>query len=102
MQCETVPSNVSGRWTFLSSASVVGVFVANELTTTYTMEVTYHEGSGLNEVVLGSVVVNNAKGGTFTVSWAVPQNKQLAVRVKSNTANSPKNVVLGLRLQGVI
>lgn len=100
MQCETVPSNVSGRWVYINSAEVKRVFVSNELVTTYTLEVTYHDGNGSGEVVLGSVTVTAAKGNDFYVSWSVPTDKQIAVRVASTTANSPKNVVVGLELRG--
>jgi len=100
MQCETVPSNVAGRWVYINTAEVKRVFVSNELTTTFTMEVTYHDGNGVGEVSLGTVTVTAAKGDDFAVSWPVPTDKQLAVRVSTSTANSPKNVVVGLELRG--
>ena len=37
MQCETVPSNISGRWVYINSAKVTTVFVSNELVTTFTI-----------------------------------------------------------------
>jgi hypothetical protein len=100
MQCETVPSNVSGRWVYVSGAEVVSVSVTNELTTTYSMTVSYHNGNGAGETTLGTVTVTGAKGATIPVSWSVPINTQLAVRVANATANSPKNVVVVLQLQG--
>ena len=100
MQCETVPSNVSGRWVYINSAEIRRVFMANELATTYTMEVTYHDGNAVGEVLLGSVTITAAKGGEFFVTWPVPTNKQIAVRVAASTANSPKNIVIGLELRG--
>ena len=38
LQCETVPSNISGRWVYINNAYVKRVFVSNELTTTYKIE----------------------------------------------------------------
>lgn len=100
MQCETVPSNISGRWVYVENASVVYVFVTNEITTTYSMTVSYHDGNGINEVILGTVTVTSAKGAVIPVSWPVPINKQIAVKVAANSADSPKNVVVGLELRG--
>lgn len=100
MQCETVPSNVSGRWVYISNAVVTSVYVTNELSTTYSMTVTYHDGNGAGEVTLGTVTVTAAKGAAIGVNWPVPTNKQIAVKVATTTANSPKNVVVGLQLQG--
>jgi hypothetical protein len=100
MQCETVPSNISGRWVYITNAVVTNVYVANETTTTYSMEVLYHDGNGVNLTSLGTVTVNAAKGAAISVNWPVPTNKQIAVRVANSTANSPKNVVVGLQLQG--
>lgn len=100
MQCETVPSNVSGRWCYINNAVIVTVFVTNELTTTYSMTASYHDGNGTNEVTLGTVTVTAAKGAAIPVSWSVPTNKQIAIKVATATANSPKNVVVGLQLTG--
>lgn len=102
MQCETVPSNVSGRWVYIANAIVTHVYIANELSTTFTMEVTYHDGNGTNEVVLGTATVTAAKGADVAVNWSVPTGKQIAVRVFNGTANSPKNVVVGLQLTGSV
>jgi hypothetical protein len=102
LQNETVPSNISGRWVYINSASVSKVFVANESVTTYTIEATYHDGNGANEVSLGTVTVTAAKGGAFSVNWPVPINKQIAMKIASSTANSPKNIVVGLQLTGTV
>lgn len=100
LQNETVPSNVSGRWVYISDAKVTRVFVSNENTTTYKMNVYSHDGNEVNLTLLGSVTVTAAKGGAFTVSWPVATNKQLAVRVAPDSPNSAKNVVCGLELSG--
>jgi hypothetical protein len=100
MQNETVPSNVSGRWVYVDNAVVARVFVSNENIITYTIEVVYHDGNGINLISLGTVTVVAARGNHFDVNWPVPTNKQIAVRVATTTAGSPKNVVIGLELRG--
>lgn len=99
LQCETVPSNISGRWIYINSASVKYVYVSNEDTTTWVVEALYHDGNGAGLTSLGTVTVTAAKGGAYPVDWAVPTGKQIAVRINSG---SPKNVVCGLELRGSI
>lgn len=100
LQCETVPSNISGRWVYINSAVVTRVFVSNENTTTFKLEILYHDGNGVGLTSLGTITVTAAKGGSFSVSWAVPSNKQIAVRMATDTPNSAKNIVCGLELSG--
>jgi len=97
LQCESVPSNVAGRWVFINSALVERVFVSNELSTTFTLEFFYHDGNSIGETSLGTVTVSGAYGGSFPVSWSVPLNKQLSVKMAANAA---KNIVCGLSLRG--
>jgi hypothetical protein len=99
LQCETVPSNVAGRWVFINSAVVEEVFVSNELSTTFSLDFYYHDGNSINETLLGTVTVTAAYGNRFAVNWAVPSNKQLSAKISSNSA---KNVVCGLSLRGTI
>jgi hypothetical protein len=98
--CETVPSNISGRWVYLNSANITSVYVSNELNTTWKIEVLYHTGNETGLTSLGTVTITSAKGGAFSVMWPVPINTQVAIRVALDTANSPKNVVCGLELSG--
>lgn len=100
LQCETVPSNVSGRWVYIASATIKKVFVSNEEVTTYKLEVYYHDGNESGLTSVGTVTVTAAKGASFSVNWAVPSNKQIAVRLATDTPNSAKNVVCGLELSG--
>lgn len=102
LQNETVPSNVSGRWVYLNSGFVTDVYITNELTTTYTVDVYHHDGNEVNLTLLGSATVTAAKGAHIPVSWAVPTDKQIAVKISNTTANSPKNVVCGLQLTGAV
>lgn len=100
LQCETVPSNVSGRWVYLNSAYVTKVYITNENTTTYKIEALYHDGNETNLTSLGTVTVTSAKGGAFSVNWSVPVNKQIAIRLATDTPNNAKNIVCGLQLDG--
>lgn len=100
LQNETVPSNLSGRWVYINNAVVKRVFVSNEDTTTYKIEVLHHEGSEVNLTSLGTVTVTAAKGDAFVVSWSVPTDKQIAVRIATDSPNSAKNIVCGLELSG--
>ena len=102
LQCETVPSNVSGRWVYVNSASVKNVYVSNELVTTYTVEALYHDGNGAGLTSLGTVTITAAKGAAFSVNWPVPTGKQIAIRIATTSANSAKNIVCGLGLTGSV
>lgn len=100
LQCETVPSNVSGRWVYVANGTIQHVYVSNELLTTYTIEVLYHDGNSTNLTSVGSVTVTSARGAKFDVNWPIPINKQVAVRVATGSANFPKNIVCGLEIMG--
>jgi hypothetical protein len=100
LQNETVPSNVSGRWVYINGAVVERVFISNELTTTFKIEALYHDGNEAGITSIGTVTVTAAKGGVFAVNWPVPTNKQIAIRVATDSANSAKNIVCGLQLSG--
>lgn len=97
LQCEGVPSNKAGRWVYVNSAEVRRVFVSNELQTTFSIEVYYHDGNEINLTLLGTVNISNKYGDDFSVSWSVPTNKQLALKVSSGSA---RNIVAGLELKG--
>jgi hypothetical protein len=100
LQCETVPSNISGRWVYIASATIRKVFVSNELSVPYTIEVLYSDGNGINETSLGTVTVSSGLGAAFTVNWSVPTNKQISVKIASSSLNAAKNIVCGLELGG--
>lgn len=100
LQCETVPSNVAGRWVYINSATIDRVYIANENTSAFIVEVLYHDGNAVNLTSLGTVTVTGTNGGVFTVNWAVPTNKQLAVKIADASGNPAKNIVCGLELRG--
>lgn len=97
LQCETVPSNIAGRFVYISNAVVKKVFVANEIISTFDIDVHYHTGGGVGMTSLGVVSVIADYGGAFSVNWSVPSGAYLALQLSSGSA---KNVVAGLELRG--
>lgn len=97
LQCETVVSNKAGRWIYINDAVITDIYVGNETVGTFDIAVYHHEGNEINLTLVGSVSVVAARGGKFSVSWPVPTNKQLAIRIENG---SSKNTVVGLSLQG--
>jgi hypothetical protein len=81
----------------MTNATITGVFVSNELSTSLDIEVLYHSGNGVGMTSAGTISVVSAFGGAFPVNWSIPINKQLAVKVISG---SPKNIICGLSLTG--
>lgn len=99
LQNEGVPSNRAGRWVYINNAEVTAVFVANENVSTFSLEVYYHDGGGVNLTLIGTVNVVAAYGNKFPTSFAVPTDKQLAIKLASG---SGKNVIAGLELRGTV
>lgn len=97
LNCEGVPSNKAGRWVYIENAVVTRIFVSNETLSSFDVSVYYHDGNEVNLTLLGSVSVVSSYGNSFVVSFAVPTDKQLALRV---TSGSARNIVAGLELQG--
>jgi hypothetical protein len=97
---ETVPSNVTGRFVYISNAVISAVFIGTEDTGTYKFGVYKHDGGGDNLALIGTVTVVGKKGDSFSVNWPVETGKYLAVRVENDSTDQPKNVVAGLELRG--
>lgn len=94
---EGVPSNVSGRYVYISDAIITRIFVSVENAATFDVEVYSHDGDSVNIALLGSISIVAATGGDEIVSIAVATGKQLALKVNNGSA---KNIVCGLELQG--
>ena len=97
LECEGVPSNISGRYVYINDAIVTRVFISVQIASTFDIEVFHHDGNELNITSLGTVSLVASTGGEFTVNWSVPTSKQLAMRIINGSA---KNAVGGLELQG--
>jgi len=97
LQCETVPSNKSGRYVYISNATVTEVFVSNENQDTFDLEVYSNDKGGLGLVLLGTVNIVSSYGGAFSVNWTVVTGTELAIKLVNG---SGKNIVAGLELAG--
>lgn len=97
LECEGVPSNISGRYVYINNAIVTRVFISVQNVSTFDIEVFYHDGNEVNITSLGIVSLVASTGGEFGVSWSVPTAKQLSMRIVNGSA---KNAVGGLELQG--
>lgn len=99
---DSVPSNLSGRIIFLSSAEIKKVYIANQdATSGIVLGVYSHDGDENNLTLLGSVTTTATRSNTFSVSWSVALNKQIAVKLETGSANA-KNVVVGVLIKGSI
>ena len=99
---DTVPCNKSGRINFLSSASIVKIFIANELPDIIKIGIYSHDGNEINLTLLGTVTTAAQNSNTFTVAFAVALGKQIAVKIEGDTASGGKNMDVGLQLKGTI
>lgn len=97
LECEGVPSNISGRYVYINNAKVTRVFISVQNASTFDIEVFHHDGNETNLTSVGSVSVVASTGGEFGVNWSIPTGKQLAMRIVNGSA---KNAVGGLELQG--
>lgn len=100
LNCEGVPSNISGRYVYISNAIITRVFISVQLATTFDIELYSHDGNETNLTLLGSVTVGSptpSTGGELTINLPVATKKQLAFKI---TNGSCKNAVAGLELQG--
>ena len=99
---DTTPSNKTGREVGLTGCSVVKVCVSNLDAAIIKVGVYYHSGDGLGMTLLGTVTTAAQRSNDFTVSWAVPQGRQLATRIETDSPNAAKEPVVGLHLLGTI
>ena len=97
LECEGVPSNISGRYVYINDAVVTRVFISVQNAATFDIEVFSHDGNEINLTSLGTVSIISSTGGEFTVNWSVPTAKQIAMKIVNGSA---KNAVGGLELQG--
>lgn len=76
-----VPSNRAGVTIPVSNPVIREVSCSNRNIDSYTLEIYEHEGNLVNQVLLGSISVVNARGGTFAVNFPATRGKQVAVRL---------------------
>jgi hypothetical protein len=102
LQNDTVPSNRTGRSVFLSNAIITKVFVANENALAIKVQIYSHDGNEIGLTLLGSVTTGAVRTSTFDVSYSVALNKQIALRIASDSPNSAQNVVAGILMSGTL
>lgn len=99
LENDSVPSNVSGRIVPLDSGFITEVFVLNETNTTYSVDIRRRVGAVYT--TLQTVTVLAARGDVFAVNVAVAKKDELCVRVSPTTANTPKNIDVGIIIKGI-
>lgn len=78
-----VPSNRAGVTIPIDNPVVVEVSCSNRNIDSYTLEIWEHEGNLVNDVLLGTVSVVSARGGTFSTNFVATKGKQIAVRLST-------------------
>jgi len=102
LQNESVPSNKTGRIVLLNNAVINKIFVANEDPDILTVSVYTHDGDETSLTLVGSVTTAAQRSNTFSVSFPISVNKQIAIRLAQTSANGGKNMVVGALLQGTL
>jgi hypothetical protein len=93
---ESVPSNKSGRTIFLSNATLERVFVSNEQTSSFNLEIYEHDG--VTYTLLTTVSLLAARSTSVDVgSIPLTTGKELAMRL---VMGSGKNITAGVLLLG--
>ena len=97
---DSIPSNVSGKICPLLNANIVKIDVANQdATSGIIIEVYTHDGDSVNLTLIGSVTTAATRSNTFTVSLAVAQSKQIALKLSASSA-AGKNIEAGCLIKG--
>jgi len=97
LQNDTVPSNITGRHVFLTSAKIKKIFIANENINTFNLEIYEHDGT--TYTLLTTVTVTSLRKVSFALDVSVTFNKEIAIKVSSGSC---KNIVCGLIITGII
>ena len=100
LENDGVPSNVSGRSVPLTTGYIAEVFILNEYTTTYSIDIQKRVGAVYTTVQ--TVTVTAARGDVFSVNVAVVKKDELCIRISPASANSPKNIDVGIIIKGTI
>lgn len=82
-----VPSNRAGVTIPINNPVISEVSCSNRNIDTYTLEIWEHEGNLTNDVLLGTITVTSARGGTFPVNFTSTKGKQIAVRLQGGSGS---------------
>lgn len=94
--CDTVPSNISGR-TVPVTGYIEEVFVAQELTDTFTFKIQKRVGASFTDLL--TLTVTASRTANFNTFASVSRGDELAVIISNN---STKNAVIGCVIKGVM
>lgn len=96
---DTIPSNISGYAIAPTAANIVKIFVSNQDPTVMNLEFYTHDGNGINLTLIGTAVTAATRSNTFSVTYSVAVNKQIAVRLGAASA-AGKNLIVGCLVRG--
>lgn len=97
LQNESIPSNITGSFISMTNPVINKIFVHNENSGNFSLEIYQHDGKLVNNTLVSSINISSSTGGVISVSIPVTQGKQLAMILSSGTV---KNVVAGLEIAG--
>ena len=95
---DSVSSNTTGRVVPIQSGYIKEIFVAVDAAGTYTFSIEKRVGVTFTELV--AVTITGVRTDSFTVNVPVTYKDELCCLVKSTSAGSPKNPVVGLVIKG--
>ena len=96
-----VLSNRAGVTVDIGSPVITRVAVSNRNIDSFIVQIFEHEGDSINLTFLGQVLINNARGGIFSVNFPVTQGRQLAVRLFSGFFTTVRDIGVDIILEGV-
>ena len=94
------PSNITGPWIYLYEALIFYIFVSNQLSTTYSIDIIEHNKVTYNTVQTVTVTAAYGNKFYFPSGVSLTTDWELAVRVSSTSANSPKEIKVGMLILG--
>jgi hypothetical protein len=94
---EGVSSNITGRMVTMTDATIRRVFVSNQMSATFDLELYEHDGTTFT--LLGTISMITQRSGVFSVSFPVTTGKEIAVKQSTGQSN---NLVVGLLVKGTL
>ena len=95
-----VPSNRAGVTIDIDNPVITRISCANRNVETYDVEVYEHQGNSLNLTLIGTVTVNAATSGTFSVNFTATRGRQLAVRLGNTQTGRVRDLGVDVTLIG--
>ena len=99
---DTVPCNKAGRVNYLYNCTVSNIYVSNENPDIVKLAVYTHDGDENALTLVGTVTTAAQRTNSFSVSFSIGQNKQIAIKIADDSPNAGKNTDVGLVLRGTL